>query len=280
MTGNLPARIDRAAIERIIQRAAELQTGERDLSEGLSADEVVSLGKEVGIPEQFLKQAMLEERSRATMPAPNGVLDRTIGPGVVTAQRVVRGDPEAVEQRLIGWMEDHELLAVQRQQPGRITWEPLGGVQAAIRRSTAVFSGTRRPFMLSRASLVSATVAGLEPGFTHVALAAELRQARGAVIGGVAALGSLGVAGTVVLAVMTPFWWVALAPMPVFAAVAWGVGRQYRPLAERTQLGLERVLDHLERGTVKPGHTLPPRTGVVGVILDEVRKAIKESSSQ
>ena len=45
-----PGKIDREALERIMQRAAELQAGEADVGEGLTPDEVTALGREVGIP--------------------------------------------------------------------------------------------------------------------------------------------------------------------------------------------------------------------------------------
>ncbi len=269
---DLPARIDRAALERIIQRAAELQTGEREIGEGLSPEEVVALGKDVGIPERYLQQALLEERGRAILPLPLGVLDRIIGTGTVTTQRVVAGETRTAERELMAWMGREELLTVQRQQAGRITWEPLRGMQAAIRRSTAAFSG-RRVFMLTRAHLVTATITALETGFCLVALSADLRKARGAIIGGVAGLSAAGVTSAAVLAVMTPFWWVALAPLPLFAGIGWAVARQFRPTAERTLMGLERALDHLERGEVKPAHAVPPKSaGLLGSVLDELRK--------
>jgi len=41
-------------------------------------------------------------------------------------------------------------------------------------------------------------------------------------------------------------------------------------------VGLESVLDQLERGSVKPQHQLPQRTpGLFGILADEVKKAIK-----
>jgi hypothetical protein len=273
---DLPARIDRAALERIIQRAAELQTGEREIGDALTPEDVLQLGREVGIPERYLQQAMLEERTRLAPAASGGVLDRVIGPAVVTAQRVVRGAPDEIEARLLRWIEDQELLAIQRQQPGRITWEPLRGMQVALRRSAAVLGTRRRPFMLQRANLVSATILPLEPGYCHVTLGAELRNTRGSVLGGAAACASLGLAAAAALAVMTPFWWFAVAPVPLGLGLAWGVARQYPPVVERTRLGLERALDHLERGEVKPSHVLPPGTpGLIGAILDEVRKALR-----
>src|SRR5207247_2511228 len=58
-----PDRIDRETLDRIIRRAAELQTSERDIGEGLSREEVLALGKEVGIPAKYLQQAMLEAQA-------------------------------------------------------------------------------------------------------------------------------------------------------------------------------------------------------------------------
>ena len=60
MSEGIPAPIDRAALERIIQRAAELQTAEREIGEGLSTEQVLELGREVGIPGRYLQQALLE----------------------------------------------------------------------------------------------------------------------------------------------------------------------------------------------------------------------------
>jgi hypothetical protein len=272
------SRIDRAALERIVRRAAELQTGERDIGEGLSPDEVVSLGREVGIPARYLQQAMLEERTRNEPVSATGLLDRVVGPATCEAQRVVRGATEDVERQLLAWIEEHELFAVQRQQPGWITWEAMGGMQVALRKSAAALGSARRPFMLSRASTLSATVTALEPGYCHVSLKAELRQARGAVVGGLAGLGSAALAATVILSVMTPFWWVAVAPLPVFLAGGVGVIRTYPPIVARVRLGLERALDNLEHGTMRSSQALPPPGGgILGAVLQEVRKALKPS---
>ncbi|HEU5041691.1 MAG TPA: hypothetical protein VFT84_12750, partial [Gemmatimonadales bacterium] len=70
MAEGTPVRIDRAALERIIQRAAELQTSERDVGDSLSSDEVMALGREVGIPGRYLQQALLEEQTRLVSAGP------------------------------------------------------------------------------------------------------------------------------------------------------------------------------------------------------------------
>lgn len=277
MADQLPARrIDRDAIERIIQRAAELQTGERDIASGLTPEEILALGKDVGIPERYLQQAMLEERSRATPAPPAGLLDGVLGPGTVRGERVVRGGAEEIERRLVRYFDEHELLTIQRQQPGRISWEPVTGFGGALRRSSAALQGNR-PFMLAKARLVSVTVVPLEPEFCHVALSAELHGARGGYLAGGATLGVLGVAAGGVVSLLSPFLWAAAVPVAIGVLAGAGVARLYRPVAERVQLGLERALDHLERGEAKPTHALPGRPGgVVGAILDEVRRAIQQ----
>jgi hypothetical protein len=129
--------------------------------------------------------------------------------------------------------------------------------------------------MLTRATLVTATITSLETGFCRVALTADLHSARGASIGGMAGIGAMSAAAVAVLAVMTPFWWVAAAPLPLFLGAGWGVARQFRSTVGRTLLGLERALDHLERGEVKAAHALPPRpTGLLGSMLDEIRRSL------
>ena len=276
MADQPPVPIDRAALERIMQRAAELQTSEHETGDAMTPDEVISLGREVGIPGRYLQQAMLEERTRATLQHPSGLLDRMVGPGMVGAQRVVQGTVDDVQRKLVTWVEEHELLCIQRQQPGRVTWEPIGGMAAAIRRSTAALSRNRRPFMLDKVDVLAASVTPLESGFVHVALTAEVRKLRGAYVGGAAAAASTGVAGTTVLLALGAFAPVALALLPVAGGVAWGVLRSARPKLERVVLGLERVLDELQSG--QPRRALP-RQGIVGLLADEVRRAIGDGSS-
>ena len=101
MAGEL---IDRTALERIVKRAAELQAHEHDIGEGLTEGEVFALGKDVGIPVRYLKQAMLEEQTRTTPEAPAGLWAWLTGPGAIVAHRVVPGDREAIE-RAIAWCE-------------------------------------------------------------------------------------------------------------------------------------------------------------------------------
>jgi hypothetical protein len=276
MSEGTPARIDRAALERIIQRAAELQTAEREMGDSLTSDELMALGREVGIPGQYLQQAMLEERTRLSQVGAAGLFERVTGPGQIAAQRVVRGNSDEVERALLRWIEKNELLCVQRQQAGRITWEPIGGMQAAFRRSTAALGTGKRPFMLSRAATVSATVVPLEPGYVHVALSADTRKVRNEYVGAGAALAGAGVASTAALVALGALLPLALLPLPLAFGFGYGVLRRFAPAVARIQLGLERALDFLEQGGATPQHQLPDRNaGILGLLADEVRKALK-----
>jgi hypothetical protein len=271
-----PARIDRAALERIIQRAAELQTANRDIAEELTPEQVLALGREVGIPGRYLQQALLEERTRVVAVRPEGAWDRIAGAAQVVAQRAVPGTVAGVEAALAEWMEEKELFCVQRQQPGRITWEPLGGVAAALRRSTAAFSRGSAAMMLARADTVSATILALETGWCHVVLTAETGTARSQFLGGgaaVAGAGALGAGLMVVLGALVP---VALIPVPVALGIGYGVARQYRSTLARIQLGLERALDQLEHGAAAVERQLPRRpAGLLGMLAEEIRRSLR-----
>lgn len=276
MTDGTPARLDRAALDRVIQRAAELQTAERDIGDSLTPDEVMALGREVGIPGRYLQQALLEERTRLATVGPSGVLERVAGPAQIAAHRVVRGETEEVESGLIRWLEQHELFCVQRHQPGRITWEPIGGLHAAIRRSTAALGSARKPMMLARADTLAGSVVALEPGFCHVALSATARRARTESLGGSAVVATMGMAGTSVLVALGAFLPVALVPVPVGLGLGYLMLRRYGPVVTRIRLGLERALDHLEQGPVRAERRLPARPPrLLDLLADEVRKALR-----
>jgi len=276
MAEGSPARIDRAALERIIQRAAELQTSDRDLAEELTPDQVLALGREVGIPERYLQRALLEERTRLVAPQAVGSWARIAGPAEVIAQRTVPGTVATAEAALVEWLEEKELFCVQRRQPSRITWEPLGGMAAAFRRSTAAFSRGSSAMLLGRADTVSATTIALEPGWVHVALAATARKARAEYVGGGAALAGAGVLGAGLMVVLGALMPVALLPVPVAVGVGYGVARQYRPALARLQLGLERALDNLEQDGTQPTRQLAGRTpGLLGMLAEEIKRSLR-----
>ena len=269
--------ISRDALERIIKRAAELQAGERDIGEGLTTNEVLALGKEVGIPDRYLRQAMLDEQTRIAPEVAIGTWAWLTGPRSVVAHRVVPGDQAAVERALSRWMTDEELLQPRRHYADRTSWEPKAGPFASIQRALA---GGRR-YSLARASEITGQVVQLEPGFCLVRLEADVREQRTKRITGASVLTILGWGMTGATALIAPPVALAQALMLVpgvgLTLGATLVARTYRAANERVQIALEQVLDRLERGETRTASSpaaLPGAQAFVR-IAEEVRKAFE-----
>jgi hypothetical protein len=270
MAGEL---IGREALERIIQRAAELQAGERDIGEGLTEPDLLALGQEVGIPPRYLRQALLEERTRSEAVPERGLVAWLAGPVVLSADRVVPGDPATVERVLRGWMEREESLQVKRRHTDRTSWEPRVGAIASLQRALSVGG---KSFALAHTTEVAAQVTPLEPGFCHVRLTASVRAQRGRRLWGAAtvvAIGAALAAVTSALGVQAP---AVLLPPLVLWAVALAAARRHRRDNERIAVGLEQVLDRLERGEIGPDQ-LPSGTRANAFVrlAVEIRKTIK-----
>src|SRR5256886_10053596 len=172
MAGEL---IRREALERIIQRAAELQAGEQDIGEGLTEPELLALGQDVGIPSRYLRQALLEEQTRPPAEARAGVLAWLVGPARLSAQRVVAGEPAVIDRALGTWMQQEELLQVKRRYADHTTWEPKVGAFASIQR--ALGAGGRR-VALARAAEEAGRGASRRSGFCRVPLGADVGHGR------------------------------------------------------------------------------------------------------
>lgn len=267
-------RLDRAQLERVLLRAAELQATERELADGLTPDEVVALAREVGIPEGHVRRALVESRHAPVAAPPAGLLDQVMGRAQLIASRIVPGDPAGVEQALLAWMAEHEVLAVQRRVPGRIVWEPQGGLQAALKRSGVTIRSGGRTFMLTRASEVSAEITGVEAGWSQVTLRADAGPRRAGFGVGAGVMTTTGaVASGILMALNAPLL-IAAIPAAVLAGASLVVLRAFRPMSSRLEVGLDRVLDFLEHNR-NDGKLPPPREGLLGVLADELKKALK-----
>ena len=263
-------RIDRHALERIIQRAAELQAREREIGEGLTEAELMQLGDEVGIPGPYLRQALLEERGRSVLESERGVAVWLAGPHKVAAQRTISGERRPLETALNRWMAEGELLQVKRRYPDGTSWEPQQGVFASIKRSLELGG---REYILARAREVVGQVVTLDEGRCHVQLVADLgntltRQLAGAAV--VAGAGTLATGTLVTLGFFVPF-----AVIPVIVAVPGGfaVARNRRRSVERVQVALEQVLDRLQHSEINPATQVRgSRRSAFGRIADEIKK--------
>ena len=274
MAGEL---IGREALDRILKRAAELQAGEQDVGDGLTRAELLKLGDDVGIPAQYLRQALLEEQTKAAPEPTGGLWDVLAGPARVVAYRVVPGDPATIEQALARWMEGEELLQVKRRFPDRATWEPKSGFLASMQRGLKV---TGRAYALANALEIAGQVTPLEKGFCHVQLMADVRNLRRQRIAGGSALAGIGTLFT--LAALSLGVVPGLAELAIFVpAVAGGLGgfavaRTHRGVAARVEVGLEQVLDRLERGEIRAEHALPgARSNPLARIAEEIKKTFE-----
>ncbi len=274
MTDLVPksSRIDRPALERIIRRAAELQAGARDIGDGLTEQDLLQLGEEVGIPASYLQQAMLEEQTRAVALTEPGVGGWLTGPRQILAQRSISGEATRLQAALSHWMSAGELLTVKRRFPDRTSWEARQDVFSSVKRELRVGG---RPYRLARAKEVVGRVTRLEDGRAHVQLLADLSNTRRSHLTGAATLGGLGVLGTAVgltLGVALP---VALIPIGLGALLGTMVARRRYSQVERVHVALEQVLDRLEHEEVKlPGGSDSQRMGALERITSEIRRGL------
>ena len=251
---NLPAKIDRAAVDRVLARAVQLQSeGSTETQGQLTEAQLLDLAKEVGLDPVNLRQALAEERTRVAVPEEHGLLATLYGGSLVSAQRTVRGTPAQVLRALDDWMQRQESLVVQRyHSTERIVWEARRDLVGAVRRAV---SG--RGHALVRASHVSATAIAVDGARVLVRLDAQLGGYRALMAqqnvavtgGGIVVGGVLAVLGFPIIA--------AAAPALVFAPAGFAIARSSQQRSvERAQLALEQVLDRLERGDASRPPTL------------------------
>lgn len=243
---NLPARIDRAAVDRVLARALELQADTAPDGQGqLSEAQLIELAKEVGLDPVNLRQALAEERTRVAIPDEGGVLAALYGGSSASAQRTVRGTPVQVLKALDDWMQRQESLVVQRYHSNeRIVWEARRDLVGMVKRTV---SG--RGYALARASSVSATAIALDETRVLVRLDARLSGYRALLAQQNAALTGVGLIGGGILAVLSFPLLAVAAPVAVLAPAGFAAARgSHQRSVQRAQLALEQVLDRLERG--------------------------------
>jgi hypothetical protein len=256
-----PPPISRTALDRVLARAAELQAGSPDEpGDALTEAQVLELGNEAGIDPSVLRQALAEERARVVLPVERGFAARVAGPAHVAATRIVAGTPESVLRALDAWMQQAECMQVVRRLEDRATWEARRGFVGNLTRGLNLAG---RSYQLCRARQVAAMVSAVDARRTLVRLDADLSTGRdaqvrvgGATAGvGVSASGVLGLsyalliphAAVSVLAAAAATLVTAL-PGAFGILAGFRLARRHLATAERAQLALEQVLDHLESG--------------------------------
>ncbi|MGH7717892.1 MAG: hypothetical protein ACREON_03485 [Gemmatimonadaceae bacterium] len=237
--------LDRGALERVLARAAGLQASAADTGEMMTAEQLLEVGKEVGIAPDYLRQALAEERSRAGFPRDEGVLARMFGGAIVSASRTFPGTPAAVMAALDSWLQGEECLHIKRRFTDRTVWERRPGVTTWFRRGLNIGG---RGYYLARAHEVSGTVLAVDAERVLVRLDADVSNVRGQYVASGGAIIGTNVAAAGVLLALGLVPVVALAPVVVGAGIGYAVSRGHRGVAARVRLALEQTLDQLERG--------------------------------
>jgi hypothetical protein len=276
MAGELaPRKITREQLERIIQRAAELQAGEMDTGEGMTEQELLKLGSEVGIPGRYLRQALYEEASGGAA-FERGLLTRWVGPKIVVARRVVPGERAALEQAIGQFMTDEEAMTPKRRLPDRTVWERQKGLFAEMRRGLSLEG---RAYHLARAVDVSVQLTALEDGYCHAEMAADVSNLRDTALAGAGTLASTAVVAAVVLALVPGLAPLAVLPLVGGLGIAALVARKNLGKTARMQIALEQVLDSLERGEIRPRQRLaPPRASSFMRIASEIKRSVEDAA--
>ena len=276
MSSNLPDKpssgrvLDRAALERVLARASELQAGTGDAGESMTAEQLIEIGKEVGLSPEHVRQAIAEEATRVTVQQPEGTGPSGVfGPVTAWAQRVIAGSQADVLARIDRYMQNEESLTVCRRFTDRITWEARRDIVGSIRRGFGI--GGRR-YALARADETGATVVPVDSGRVLVRLDATFAESRRrSVLGGgsLAGAGLVGGGGLVAVAATFPG---SSMPIAMLIGGAWAamggagfaaVAKSYRSSVKHAQLALEQALDRLEHGE-------PPRRGSLFDVLSSV----------
>lgn len=244
--------LDREELDRVIRRAVELQFAgaeDRDRQQ-LTDEEVIRIGREVGLEPRHVRRALGELRAESLVPRdpePKDLASRLLGSARVVTSRVVPGQSEDVAKRLEEYLRVGESLRPVRKRGLRSRWEAERGIVAQLQRGLG-WGG--RTYELARTSSLEANVNDLEKGFSLVSLDAELSSVRaeqgwgwGLGLG----LGSGGAGLGIGLAVGFP--WLVVPAAAVGLASSLPVARRgVEKEAERIRTAMEGILDRLEAG--------------------------------
>jgi hypothetical protein len=241
-------RLSNEEFELVIRRAAELQarSAEEAGAEGVSEEDALRIGRELGLSGAALGRALAEVRGGAV--EEHGPLLKLMGPARISASRAVPGDARALARVLEEHLVDVQYLVVQRRLADRTVFVKASGVLAAVGRTTTEIF--RRAPLLGVENL-DVSVRQLEPGLCYVGLSTDLGGERTShAVGGAVTGGVFGGINAVVLgiAVAPP---AALVAIPVAAALGYAWRYGYQAAARKALVQLEALLDRLEHGELR-----------------------------
>lgn len=170
-------------LDLIVRRAAAIQNKRGSPgSEVLTEEEVIEIGRQVGLEPEHVRRAMAEVHAESLAPKRppgNRILDLIGGDSRVEVRRVVAGAPTLIQQQVEMLLRDREKLSALRRRPTRSVWEASAGIMDRLDRFMN-FSG--KEYALAEARQVELAVAETEPGWSLVTLAADLANKRDEVL--------------------------------------------------------------------------------------------------
>jgi hypothetical protein len=255
----LPARqLSTEQFEMVIRRAAELQarSSEDPGAEVMAEEEVLKIGRELGLSHRNLSQALAEVRG--TRQEQSGFRTRTLGDALVAYSHEVPGSVAEVSQRMERYLAEHEYMVVLRRLPSSTVFVKARGVMAVIGQSTSQLFNKSPPLGLEN---IEVSVQPLEEQRSYISVSTDLSSRRtgyaagGAVAGGTATgVGSLALA----IAIAPP---AALLALPALGLAAYLTREAYSANARGVRVRLENLLDRLEHGELPKQTSLWRRTG-------------------
>lgn len=166
-------------LEPIVRRAAEIQNKRGNPgSQLLTEEEVIEIGRQVGLEPDHVRRAMAEVHAESLAPKRppgNRIFDLVAGDSRVEVRRVMAGDPTLIQKQIEIQLRDREKLTALRRRPLRSVWEASGGVMDRLERFMN-FSG--KEYALAEARQVDLYVAEIEPGWSLATLAADFGNKR------------------------------------------------------------------------------------------------------
>ena len=166
-------------LDLIVRRAAGIQNKRGNPgSQFLTEEEVVEIGRQVGLEPEYVRRAMAEVHAESLAPKRppgNRILDLFVGDGRVEVRRVVSGEPTRIQQQVELLLRDREKLSALRRRPTRSVWEASAGIMDRLDRFMK-FSG--KEYALAETRQVELGVAETEPGWSLVTLAADVGNKR------------------------------------------------------------------------------------------------------
>lgn len=239
-------------LEHVIRRAAELQHSAGEASpDTLSGEEVLRIGREVGLEPRHVRRALAEQRAESLLPElpRDDALPRVLGRGLVRASRAVPGARREVQETVEEHFRTRESLQAVRQRPGRSLWEPAGGLLSKMQRTMDIGG---RGYELAEARRVELAVSQLEEGWSLVALTVDARNLRSQLaVNWLAGSAPVWLFGFLVLEMGMGLPAVVSGPLAgagVLGTGAAGGKWSFSKKRRRLELVVSGLLDRLERG--------------------------------